>query len=200
MCVQEPCDYLLSAASAVIRNKYEIAKIGEKTSGFAHVLAYNAPKTPFFAHKYLTRYTHETFFEKYTNFEAHFLSHCWAIPLQSFGSHIRPQPHGLGLIMPYRDIGNVFQVFRSRKEVTVIILVNKHHISQSLCMIPTEHRVSEGLLPLSRELDRWNQCLRIWAEVGETTTTTSLCWSHNTSSLLLCTFDSAYDNSIMTLI
>jgi hypothetical protein len=32
------------------------------------------------------------------NFQAHHLSHCRVIPLQSFGSHIRPQPHGLGLI------------------------------------------------------------------------------------------------------
>jgi hypothetical protein len=56
--------------------QYEIAKNGEKTAGFAHVFAYKAPKTPFFAHKYLTRYTHETFFEEYTNFEVHYLSHC----------------------------------------------------------------------------------------------------------------------------
>jgi hypothetical protein len=56
--------------------QYEIAKIGEKTAGFAQVFAYKAPKTPFFAHKYLTRYTHETFFEEYTNFEVHYLSHC----------------------------------------------------------------------------------------------------------------------------
>jgi hypothetical protein len=40
---------------------YEIAKNDEKNSGFAHILAYNSPKTPFFALKYLTRYTHETF-------------------------------------------------------------------------------------------------------------------------------------------
>jgi hypothetical protein len=42
-----------------------IAKNGKKMGGFAHVLAYNSPKTPFFALKYLTRYTHETFFEEY---------------------------------------------------------------------------------------------------------------------------------------
>ncbi len=42
--------------------QYEIAKNGEKTGAFAHVLAYKAPKTLLFAHKYLTRYTHETFF------------------------------------------------------------------------------------------------------------------------------------------
>jgi hypothetical protein len=33
-----------------------------KTGGFAHVLAYKSPKMPFFTQKYLTRYTHETFF------------------------------------------------------------------------------------------------------------------------------------------
>jgi hypothetical protein len=70
---------------------------GEKTGDFAHVLANNSPKTPFFAQKYLTRYTHKTFFEEYTNFEAHYLSLCRVMPLQSFGSHIRPQLHGLGL-------------------------------------------------------------------------------------------------------
>jgi hypothetical protein len=47
--------------------------------GFTHVLAYKSPKTPFFAQKYLTRYTHETFFEEYTNFQAHYLSHCRVI-------------------------------------------------------------------------------------------------------------------------
>ncbi len=56
--------------------QYEIAKNGEKTGGFAHILAYKVLKTPFFAHKSLTRYTHETFFEEYTNFEVHYLSHC----------------------------------------------------------------------------------------------------------------------------
>jgi hypothetical protein len=43
----------------------------QKTCGFALILAYKSPKTPFFALKYLTRYTHETFFEEYTNFEGH---------------------------------------------------------------------------------------------------------------------------------
>jgi hypothetical protein len=76
---------------------HEIDENGEKTDGFTHVLAYKSPKTPFFAQKFLTRYTHEAFFEEYTNFQAHYLNHCWLIPLQSFGSHIRPQPHGLGL-------------------------------------------------------------------------------------------------------
>jgi hypothetical protein len=71
----------------------------EKTGDFAQILAYKSPKTPFFAQKYLTRYTHEKFFEKYVNFQNHYLSHCGLIPVQSFGSHIRPQPHGLGLTL-----------------------------------------------------------------------------------------------------
>ncbi len=86
----------------------EIGENGEKTGGFAHVLAYRSPKTPFFAQRYLTRYTHETFFEEYTNFEGHYLSHFRDIVLQSFGSHIRPQPHGLGLI-----INSMYRVGRS---------------------------------------------------------------------------------------
>jgi hypothetical protein len=36
---------------------------------FAHVFAYKSPKTLFFALKYLTRYTHEKFFEEYINFK-----------------------------------------------------------------------------------------------------------------------------------
>ncbi len=75
----------------------KIHENGQKTGGFVHVLAYKSPKTPFFAQKNLTRYTHETFFEKYVNFPNHYLSHCGVMPVQSFGSHIRPQPHGLGL-------------------------------------------------------------------------------------------------------
>jgi hypothetical protein len=77
---------------------YEIAKNGKKTGGFAHVFAYKSPKTLFFAIKYLTRYTHAAFFEKYINLKIfRNLSHCGVIPVRSFGSQIRPQPHGLGL-------------------------------------------------------------------------------------------------------
>jgi hypothetical protein len=83
-----------SQISLPSRPKY--TKTG-KIGGFAYVLANNLPITPFFAQRYLTRYTHETFFEKYMNFKTHYLSHCRVISLQSFGSHIRPQPHGLGL-------------------------------------------------------------------------------------------------------
>jgi hypothetical protein len=39
------------------------------------------------------------FFEEYINLKIFCnLSHCGVLPVQSFGSHIRPQPHGLGLI------------------------------------------------------------------------------------------------------
>jgi hypothetical protein len=41
----------------------------EKAGGFAHFLAYKLPKTPFFAQKYLTRYTPETFIKEYINFK-----------------------------------------------------------------------------------------------------------------------------------
>jgi hypothetical protein len=84
-----------SQISLPSRPKY--TKTAKKWAVSLHVLANKSPKTPFFAQKYLTRYTHETFFEEYMNFETHYLSPCRVIPLQSFGSHIRPQPHRLGL-------------------------------------------------------------------------------------------------------
>ncbi len=65
-----------SLKSYIPSQQYEKAKNGEKTGGFAHFLAYKPPKAQFFAHKYLTRHTHEKFFEEHTNFEAHYLSHC----------------------------------------------------------------------------------------------------------------------------
>ncbi len=71
-----------------------------KKSSFAHVLANISPKMPFFTQKYLTRYTHKTFFEENINFKTHYFSHCRVIPLQSFENHICPQPHGLGLMGP----------------------------------------------------------------------------------------------------
>ncbi len=57
----------------------EYMKTAKKTGSFTHVLAYKSQKTPFFAQKYLKRYTHETFFEKYVNFQNHYLSHCKVI-------------------------------------------------------------------------------------------------------------------------
>jgi hypothetical protein len=72
---------------------------GKKTGGFAHVLANNSPKTPFFAEKYLTRYTHETFFEEYMNFKGHYLSHCRVYLFKVSEVIYAPQPHRLGLIL-----------------------------------------------------------------------------------------------------
>ncbi len=65
---------------------YKIAKNCEKTGGFAHVLASKSLKMPFFALKYLTRYTHKTFFEEYMNFEGH--------PLARLGAA------GKGVVLP----------------------------------------------------------------------------------------------------
>jgi hypothetical protein len=104
----------------LLEKQYEIAKNGEKTGGFAHVFAYKSLKTPFFALKYLTRFTHETFFEEYTNFEAHYLSRCRDIPLQSFGSHIRLQLHGLGLNKVKLGIeSDNFMLIKNFKRTTV---------------------------------------------------------------------------------
>ncbi len=109
----------------------EKCKNGEKMAGSTHVLADKLPKTPFFAHKYLTRYTHEMFFEEYTNFEAHYLSRCRDIPLQSFGSHLRPQLHGLGLMI-FSSL-EIFLVCRPP------LLQSKVHptIPPALCIPPT---------------------------------------------------------------
>jgi hypothetical protein len=101
---------------------YEIAENGEITGGFAHVLAYKSPKTPFFAPKYLTTYIHKTFFEEYTNFEAHFFSRFGVISIRSFGSHIRPQPHGLGLIGQSKEM--VRQLFITWLTVLYNIILN----------------------------------------------------------------------------
>ncbi len=70
----------------------EIYENGKKTGGFLQLLAYRLPKTLFSAQKYLIRYTPEMFFEEYINFKiCHYLSCCGVIPVQSFGSHIRPR-------------------------------------------------------------------------------------------------------------
>ncbi len=102
-----------------IRNSEKQRKNGLCRACFG--LYSKSPKTPFFALKYLTRYTHETFFEEYTNFEGHYLSRCRDIPLQSFGSHIRPQPHGLGLVSLSRECWkNVYC------KVIFLLLSSKH--------------------------------------------------------------------------
>ncbi len=82
-----------SQKSYITSQQYEIGKNGEKTGGFAHVLAYKSPKTPFFAHKYILNkiYSRDVFLGTHK-----FLSSLLK-PVLSFGSHIRPQPHRLGL-------------------------------------------------------------------------------------------------------
>jgi hypothetical protein len=60
---------------------------GKQTGGFAHFLAFKAPKTPFFAQKHLRKYTPETFFEESTISKIFcYLRHCGVMPVQSFGS------------------------------------------------------------------------------------------------------------------
>ncbi len=55
-------------------------------------------KKDFFTLKYWTKYTPETFFEENINVEIFLKLRCGGvIPVQSFGSHIRPQLPGLGL-------------------------------------------------------------------------------------------------------
>ncbi len=39
------------------------------------------------------------FFEEYI---VHYLSHCGVIPVQSLGSHVRPQPLGIGFKLAMR--------------------------------------------------------------------------------------------------
>ncbi len=87
-----------SQKSYIPSQPYKIGKNGEKRAVSRTFWPINHRKCRFFALKYLTRYTHETFFEEYVNFKIfRNLSHCGVIPVRSFGSHIRPQPHGLGL-------------------------------------------------------------------------------------------------------
>ncbi len=80
---------------------------------------------PFFAQKYLTRYTHKTFFEEYTNFQAHYLSHCRDILLQSLvrksytppAARIRVKYQTLGIIKEKRIGTKIVKFFSQiRKE------------------------------------------------------------------------------------
>jgi hypothetical protein len=73
-------------------------KNSEKTGSFEHFVAYKLPKMLFFAKKYLTRYTPETFFEESINFKIfRYLSDFGVMSVQSFGSDIHPQPPRLRL-------------------------------------------------------------------------------------------------------
>ncbi len=105
------------------------------TGSFKHVLAYKSPKMPFFALKYLTRYTHEMFFEEYINFKIFCnLSHCGVIPVQSFGSHIRPQPHGLGLKVQTTKLTNCV-MFQLIFAISVIQTMQIHHLMVQLLQL-----------------------------------------------------------------
>jgi hypothetical protein len=64
-----------------LQSRLKYTKMAKKWVVFAHVLAYKLPKMPFFAQKYITRYTHKMFFEKYVNFQNHYFSHCGVIPV-----------------------------------------------------------------------------------------------------------------------
>jgi hypothetical protein len=55
----------------------------------------NCQKHRYLLKSILSRYTPETFFEKYINFKIfRYLRHCGAMPVQSFGNYIRPKPPG----------------------------------------------------------------------------------------------------------
>jgi hypothetical protein len=76
----------------------EIYKIGAEKGQFPALFGLKIMKTPFFAQKYLIRYTPKMFFEEYINFtNFSYLRHCGVVPVQSLGSHIRLQPSELGL-------------------------------------------------------------------------------------------------------
>ncbi len=67
----------------------EIHDNGKKTGGFASVLAYKSTKTLFFRPKVLNKIYSRDVFQKYVNFQNHYLSHCGVIPV---GSHIGTPP------------------------------------------------------------------------------------------------------------
>ncbi len=101
-------------------------------------------KTPFFAKKYFTRHTPETFFQEYINFKIFcVLRHCGVIPVQSFGSHICPQPHGLGLrldnysfMVPFLCIpGRKKAQMTPRRPIVVYCRVGSYYTESSLSSI-----------------------------------------------------------------
>ncbi len=76
-----------------------------------HFLTENLLKMPFFTQKYSIRHNPKMFFEKYINFKFFwYLGCCGVIPIQGFGSHIRPQQSGLGLrhcrVVPVQSFGS----------------------------------------------------------------------------------------------
>ncbi len=55
----------------------ECMKTVKETGGLAHFFAFNSPKIPFFAQKYLTRYTSKTFLRN--KIFSKYLRHCGVI-------------------------------------------------------------------------------------------------------------------------
>jgi hypothetical protein len=63
-------------------NKLKYTKMVLKMGGFPRFLALKSPKMPFFALKYLIRYTPKMFYEEYINFNIFcYLRHCGVIPV-----------------------------------------------------------------------------------------------------------------------
>ncbi len=80
-------------------------KNGTKTASFLHIFTLHyiftskSLKPLFFTYvKVLHKYTPKKFFEGNINFKIfQYLRRCGVIPVQGFGSHMHPQPPGLGL-------------------------------------------------------------------------------------------------------
>jgi hypothetical protein len=71
----------------------EMYKNSENTGSFPALFGLLNAENAIFHSKVLTRYTPETFFEEYVNFEIFcYLRHCGVIPVQSFRIHVRPTP------------------------------------------------------------------------------------------------------------
>jgi hypothetical protein len=69
---------------------------GNKKTVVSHTFFSKSLKTLFFTQKYLTRYTPGTFLRNTLVLQIFvtYVKHCEVIPVQSFGSHVRPQLPG----------------------------------------------------------------------------------------------------------
>jgi hypothetical protein len=85
------------------------------------------------------------FFEEYINFKiVLYLIHCGAIPVQSFGSHIHPQPHGLGLRVNYLPM--TFKVQAWKMKVTSMLDLKLKYIRQpeAICEQALEYALASS--------------------------------------------------------
>ncbi len=98
---------------------------------------------PFFTQKYLTRYTHVTFFEKYVNFQNHYLS-CCGVLVPDTASYIR------GWIQMVLAPHDLFSWNNKYSKYTSIYIANAFTLSSSwahqltLCMLASWSR--EGVV------------------------------------------------------